>query len=344
MPGTVHIVVFSNFEGFARQPAPILRWFEACAKAHPAVRWTHLYNPLYLLVQQPAIITAEAAFSPFLLDAEKRGAAEVGIHLHLFYALMRAMEIEPRAYPFAGDTAPHCDTRRTVAEDPRGEHGGYDVLLTGYPAAEQARMLDASVAAFMRRGFRRPTAFCAGYSAATPAIQALLADKGFTVSIAAQAISPSQYGTAWCRLLDWHGHITPLTIPYRVARNSILPPPHAGRDFLDLVEVPLNMGVDKNDLPLGDAVVSREAMFDRHCDWTRQSGSDTTVTIGVHADVIGSETWEDGPVAAVLHRFLAHAAARAQAGAIAIRYATASDVGTRFWNNTTVGSVAHSRS
>lgn len=66
MSGLVHLVIFSNFEGLPVDPAPAIAWFEACAQAHPLVRWTHLYNPRYLLLDRPEMARAEAAFSPYL--------------------------------------------------------------------------------------------------------------------------------------------------------------------------------------------------------------------------------------------------------------------------------------
>jgi hypothetical protein len=337
MPGIVNVVVFSNFEGFVWEPEPAVQWFDACSKAHPAIRWTHMYNPIYLLLKQPKYAKIEAQCSPMLLEAEAKGNAEVGLHLHLFYDLVRVMGLNPRAYPHANDTSPRFDHRRSLAED---RSGGYDVLMTGYSAAERAALLDASIGAFLRRGFRRPTSFCAGYSAADPALQALLVQKQFTTSFAAQAVGPEDYPSGWYHQVDWYGTITPLTLPYRVSRHSILPPPHDTTEYLDLVEVPLNMAVDKNNLYFGDTVVSREEMFDCHFNWARNNGRETAVAIGVHADVVAGERWGSGKVSEVMDRFLTHVSRRAGEGGAQVRFATASAVGQGFWENKTVGSVS----
>ena len=339
MSGIVHVIVFSNFEGFSRDPAPVVRWFEACAKAHPAVRWTHMYNPWYLMIDRPDVVRTEAAFSPCLRDLQADGAAEIGLHIHMFYDLIKRMGVRERAHPFVGDRTASCDAAREVSEDPQGRNGGYDVLMTGYAPEERAAILDACVSAFQNRGFRRPTAFCAGYSAADPALQALLARKGFTTSFSAQAVGPKDYGRCWYRMLKWHGRITPFTIPYRVSCDTILPQPHDDGEHLDLVEVPLNMGVDANDLYHGDAMVSREDAFDCHCDWARENGKETAVAIGVHADVVGRETWPVGKVARVMDRFLTHVALRAGEGRAGIEYGTASEVAEHFRGNETVGGV-----
>ncbi|MSS73100.1 MAG: hypothetical protein EXS64_16655 [Candidatus Latescibacteria bacterium] len=344
MSGVVHVIVFSNFEGFSKDPAPIIRWFDACSKAHPSVKWTHMYNPWYLLVKRPEVVRAEAGFSPYLLDVQANGAAEIGLHIHMFYDLIQQMGIDERACPFVNDETPSCDHPRPVSEDPQGRNGGYDVLMTGYSPEERATILDASVDAFLSRGFRRPTAFCAGYSAADPALQALLARRGFTTSFSAQAVGRKDYGRCWYRMLKWYGHITPLTLPYRVSQNSILPPPHKGDKYLDLVEAPLNLGVDGNDLYYGDAVVSREDMFDCHHTWAGENGKETAVAIGVHADVVGREGWPDGKVAQIVDRFLTHVALRAEEGGGGIRYGTASGVAKRFWENKTSGSVSGAHS
>jgi hypothetical protein len=340
MPGIIDVVVFSNFEGFIWEPAPAARWFEACSKAHPAIKWTHMYNPIYLMLKQPSYAKIEAQFSPMLLAAEARGEAEVGLHLHLFYDLVRQMGVEPRAYPYANDTTATFNHRRSIDED---RSGGYDVLLTGYSPKERAALLEASVGAFLRRGFRRPTSFCAGYSAADPALQALLVEKQFTTSFAAQAVGPEDYGSGWYHLLDWYGNITPLTIPYRVCRHSILPPPHDSTEYLDLVEVPINMAVDKNDLHLWNAVVPREEMFDCHYNWARNHGRESAVAIGVHADVVAGESWGSGKIAQVMDRFLTHVSRRAREGGAEVRFATAAEVARRFWENKTVGCVPCAR-
>ena len=137
MAGIVHLIVFSNFEGFNQDPGPSIRWFEACSQAHPLIRWTHLYNPRHLLVTTPESIATDHGFSPYLLREQDRGRAEIGLHLHLFYDLVERAGVRPRAYPFAGDTTAKCDYPRTIREDPQGMRGGYDVLMTGYTEEER---------------------------------------------------------------------------------------------------------------------------------------------------------------------------------------------------------------
>lgn len=334
--GVVHVVVFSNFEGQPLDAASAIRWFEACTQAHPAIRWTHMYNPRYLVIQSPELKAAEAVLSPYLLKLQAAQSAEIGLHLHMYYDMVQAMGVAARAYPFAGDNAADCSSRRSVDQD---RSGGYDVLLTGYALDEQAQLLDAAIEAYQRRGFRPPTSFCAGYSATDPQTQALLVRKGIEVSFAAQAISPQLYGSCWEKLLAWSSHITPLTIPYRVSRDSILPPPHAGGEYLDLVEVPLNLGVDAHELYLDQQRVSRLDMFDRHYTWTHQTNQETAVAIGVHAEVIAAEAWGQGHVSRVLDEFLSHVARRAQAAEVDVRFDVASQVASRFRSNRNLGSV-----
>ncbi len=295
-----------------------------------------MYNPRYLVVKSTEMDGADAGFTPYLLKAQADRQAEVGLHIHMFYDLIRHLGVRPRTYPYAGGATSECEHRRTIKED---SSSGYDVLMTGYTRKERSMILDESIAAFVHRGFSPPKAFCAGYSAADPDLQALLVRKGFTVSFSAQAIHPNEYGGCWDRLLDWSGHISPLTIPYRVSRTSILPPPHADRKYLDLVEVPLNMGVDAAELYLANKLVSRTDMFDRHYDWARNTGKETAVAIGVHADVVGLETWGDGPVSRVVDAFLAHVGARATEGGAEIRYGMVSDVASRFRQNKTIGHI-----
>ena len=339
MTGVVHLIVFSNFEGFNQDPEPSIRWFEACSQAHPLIRWTHLYNPRHLIVKTPESIAMDQGFSPYLLREQEQGRAEIGLHIHPFYDLVDQAGIRPRAHPYAGDRTLNCNHERTVEEDPQGSGGGYDVLITGFTQAERAALLDASIDAFLQRGFDRPKVFCAGYSATDPAFQALLVDKGFAVSFAAQFVPPNHYGSGWERLTPWSGNITPYSLPYRVSRSSVLPPPHAQDDYLDLVEIPLNLGVDTNVLYLGDSPVSRAAVFDRHCAWAMDEGRETAVSIGVHTNVVGCETWGNGPVSKVVDTFLSHVEKHTDTKNAVIQYGTASRVATRFLENKTVAAV-----
>ena len=339
LPGIVHLIVFSNFEGFNQDPEPSIRWFDACSQAHPLIRWTHLYNPRHLLVTTPESIATDDGFSPYLLRERDQGRAEIGLHLHLFYDLVEQAGVRPRANPFAGDTTANCTYPRTIIEDPQGLRGGYDVLITGYTEEERAALLDASIGAFLHRGFDPPVVFCAGYSATDPALQALLASKGFSVSFAAQFVPPNHYGSCWERLTPWSGRITPYSLPYRVSRSSVLPPPHASDGYLNLVELPLNLGVDTNALYLGDSPVSREDVFDRHSAWAMAGGRETAVAIGVHTNVVGYETWGNGPVSKVVDTFLSHVEKHTDTKNAVIQYGTASRVATRFLENKTVAAV-----
>lgn len=334
--GIVHVIVFSNFEGWPVDPEPAVKWFEDCSRAHAPVLWTHMYSPWHLLVKSPDARKAESGFSPYLMEVQAKTRAEIGLHIHMDYELMKQIGVGVRAHPYASDKSADCNHPRRI-EDDRGK--GYDVLMTGYTEHERSTILDVSIGAFLGRGFGRPTAFCAGYSATDPALQALLVEKGFTVSFAAQAISPDQYGGCWDKLLEWSRRITPLTIPYRVSRTSILPPPHRNQEHLELVEVPLNLGVDAYDLYWEKNVVTRAEMFDRHFRWAGATGNETVVAIGVHAEVIAREVWGAGPVFKVIDGFLKHLRQRATEGGAEIRFGTVSDVARRFRDNTLIGQV-----
>lgn len=327
MSGVVHIVVFSNFEGWS-QPntaAAVVQWFRACSTAHPRVKWTHLYNPYHLLMKRPEVVATESIFSPYLLKLQNSSMAEVGIHIHLYYDMINAMGVAPRGYPYAGDNSSGCNTPR----DPRTDGGqGYDVLMGGYTEVEQSTILDVSIGAFLCRGFGRPKTYCAAYAGISPRFQALLARKGFTTSMSTQAPALGSEGECWARQVA--GHITPQTRPYRVNRSSILPPPHKDPNYLTLVELPLNMGTDTYDIHTRGMVVTREAMFDWHYDWAHANNAETAVAIGVHADVIKSEKWPTGPVAMLIDRFLRHVGSRGKDRRNILHYGVASEVAAHF--------------
>src|SRR5262245_29507547 len=75
-PGVVHVIVFSNFEGHLLDARPAIQWFDECTAAHPAISWTHMYNPIYLVMESPELRKAEATISPYLRDLQARGKAE----------------------------------------------------------------------------------------------------------------------------------------------------------------------------------------------------------------------------------------------------------------------------
>src|SRR5689334_5526483 len=105
MAGVIHIVVFSNFEGWSQPQtaAATVQWFTACSQEHPQVKWTHLYNPYHLIMKRPEVVATECIFSPYLLSLQNSGLAEVGLHIHLYYDMISVMGVVPIGTPFAGD-------------------------------------------------------------------------------------------------------------------------------------------------------------------------------------------------------------------------------------------------
>lgn len=293
-----------------------------------------MYNPWHLLMKYlPEVKATEAVFTPYVRSAQDSGRAEVGLHLHLFYELVRRMGVEPRRVPQG--TRTDCNTPFPDNEDDQG----YGILMTAYTSEERSTILDVSLGAFLCAELGRPTSFVAAYSATDPALQAMLANKGFTASFGAQSIPPAYHGTCWDRSIPWRGQITPLSIPYRVSRDTILPPPYQGDESLDLVEVPLNMGTDHFDIYIENQIVSRTDVFDRHYDWARDTERESAVAIGVHADVIADVPWGTGPTFHALDSFLNRVKVRGAEGGVEIRYSLVSEVVPRFWENRTVGKI-----
>jgi hypothetical protein len=335
MAAIVHVIVFSNFEGWSKKPGETVAWLDACWQAHPYIRWTHMYNPWHLLMKHlPEVKATEAVFTPYVRGAQDSGRAEVGLHIHLYYELARRAGVEPRRVPQGLQR--DCSSPLPGDKDDQG----YGILMTAYTPEERSTILDVSLGAFLCAELGRPKSFVAAYSATDPALQAMLASKGFIASFGAQSIPPVLYGTCWDRSIPWRGQITPLSIPYRVSRDTILPPPYEGVDSLDLVEVPLNMGTDQFEIYLDDKMVSRTEMFDRHYDWARDHESESAVAIGVHADLIADDDWGSGIVYGALDSFLNHVKARGAERGAEIRYSLVSEVANRFWGNRTVGSLA----
>jgi hypothetical protein len=336
VPGAVQVSVFTNFEGGLNgaKPADVdtaanaVAWFRDCAAAFPEIVWTHLYSPRYLLVQDGI----DAVFTPYLLDAMQNEGAEIGIHAHLYFDMVSRSGVTPRSTP--DGSSDDCSP---------GAADGYGVLLTGYEPAERARIAAAAIEGLTFNGFPAPTTFCAGYSAADAELQTLLDGLGFSASFAAQPIPPrgtsDSYPGCWHDSLEWSGHISPLTMPYRVNRHTILPPPHDESDYLDLVEVPLNMWVDTFRLTLDGHEVSREDMFDRHVTWAGSNADSSAVAIGVHAEVVAGERFADGTVAQLVTSFLNHVRDQQENSDVDITFSTASDIAAVFLANTTTGAV-----
>jgi hypothetical protein len=332
----VQVSVFTNFEGWLNEDKPTdvdaaanaVTWFRDCAAAFPEIVWTHLYSPRYLLVQDGI----DAVFTPYLLDVMQNYGAEIGIHAHLYFDMVGRSGVDPRSTPDGSSD----DCSPSAADS-------YGVLLTGYEPAERARIAAAAIEGLRYNGFPAPTSFCAGYSAADTELQTLLDGLGFSASFAAQPMPPrgmpDSYPGCWHDSLEWSGHISPLTMPYRVNRHTILPPPHDDADYLDLVEIPLNMWVDTFGLMLDGQEVSREDMFDRHVSWADSNADSSAVAIGVHAEVVAGERFADGAVGQLVTSFLNHVRDRQQNSDVDIRFSTASDIATVFLANTTTGAV-----
>ncbi len=128
-------------------------------------------------------------------------------------------------------------------------------------------------------------------------------------------------------------------MPYRVNRHTILPPPHDETDYLDLVEIPLNMWVDTFRLTLDGQDVTREDMFDRHVTWAGSNADSSAVAIGVHAERVAGERFPDGNIAQLVTSFLNHVRDRQENSDVDIRFITAPHIAAAFLANTTTGTV-----
>lgn len=322
-PG-LHVVVFSNFEGFCRTPERARRTvegFRELSAACPSAIWTHMYNPIHLVgpAEHREAGRELTVYLRSLLLAQPR--TEVGLHAHCFYALIGALGVTPRGHPHAGGSPGECGL-------PRGLEGdGYDVLLTGYAPEERERILQGCVNAFADAGLPRPSSFCAGYSAADPELQATLERMGFTTSFAAQVVPRGiqgvSYPDCWYELLEWGERLTPLSRPYRVRRRTLLPAP--GETLLDrLVEVPLNLDTDVRPLYLHGNPVSRRAALDFHAELVFATGRSSCVCLGVH-DVYLADEERRKPVLTEMAANLAYLQEIGRRG-VPVRFVTASEV------------------
>ena len=121
-------------------------------------------------------------------------------------------------------------------------------------------------------------------------------------------------------------HITPLSKPYRVSRDSILP---AGGPWLEhLVEIPLNTDTDVRQPYLHGQPISRKEILDRHYEMVRSTGRSSCVALGVH-DVYLAENPQRPPVLAEMAASLDHVRTIRQRGDVPVCFATASEIADR---------------
>lgn len=279
----LHVLAFSNFEGFCadRESArAIVAGFEEIDRqVVPAVQWTHMFSPRHLLGGR-GYREAGDEFIEYLHRLQKRKPrTEVGLHLHCFTDVIASLGVRPRLTPSASADPEDCTAPPGTAQS------GYDVLLTGYSQEERERLIVGCTEAFLMAGLARPRTFCAGYSAADPAMQALLESCEFTTSFAAQilprGVNGLSYPPCWYELLEWGENLSPLTGPYRVRRESILP--GAAGPYLDrMVEIPLNTDTDVRPPYLHGRPVSRKTILDLHRDRAGKGGVNTCVSLGLH--------------------------------------------------------------
>ena len=325
-PPTLHILVFSNFEGFCQDPAEahrIVDGFEAISQRHPEVIWTHMFNPVHLRGPVQKCQCGEIFLAYLRALVQRQPRTEVGLHLHLFYALVEALGLVPRSYPYADAPPGLCHQSRGLEGD------GYDVLLTGYSTSEQRQLVERCCDVFRQCGLPRPTAFCAGFSATNPTLQDLLDQLGFVASCAAQAVPPGiagvSYPPCWYELLEWGEHITPLAKPYRVGLDTILPPP-ADAPVLDhLVEIPLNTDTDLRPPYLHGRPISRKEILEAHYEMVRATGRSSCVALGLHDVYLGDVTAR-GPHLAEMAANLDHVRELSRRGPVPVRFATAPEV------------------
>ena len=325
---TLHVLTFSNFEGFCSDKPKarrIVDGFEQIGREYPDAVWTHMFNPRYLLGTKEHREAGEVfvAYLTELRSHEPR--TEIGLHLHMYDDLVAALGVRPRGVPYSGAPPGDC------LAGPDRESNGYDVLMTGFTANERRRLVEGSVESLVRSGLPRPRSFCAGYSATDPAMQAMLEECGFTTSFAAQVLPRGvdgvSYPDCWYELLEWGEGLTPLVQPYRVPRDSILP--RAGAPLLDrLVEIPLNADTDTRPPYLNGEPVSRRSILDAHFEMIRTTGADSSVALGLH-DVYLADEAARGDVLDEMLSSLAYAEQIGLRGEGCVRFSTASEVSAR---------------
>ena len=171
----------------------------------PEIVWTHLYSPRYLLVEDGI----DAVFTPYLLDVMQNEGAEIGIHAHPDGDVLGC---HPRSTP---------DGSTDDCSPPPPQAAG--VLLTGYQPAERARIVAAAIEGLTFKARRPP-------SALHPAADTIAAHCWTGLDSARESRpsrcrprgTPDSYLGCWHDSLEWSGQISPLTLPYRVNRHTIL--------------------------------------------------------------------------------------------------------------------------
>ena len=286
-------------------------------KNHPQIRWTHLYNPVAYTTPTPLREQMEA----YVKESRDEHGAEIGVHLHMYRTFVESAGVEYRIRPSVS------------AKQARGssDPSGYSVPMSAYSGDEISKMLEFTRANFRKQGLGAPKTFCAGFYTTSLELQKRIVAAGYTASAA--AFPPggeigAQYAPSWHELSGWDKSVSVRSAPYRVAQKTILPngtaPYLKADDGKPLVEIPQNSKIDW--------MVSAKDMkhiIGLHIEKAKV-GEPTAVCLAIHEGSAHEHFSKYDEVLDHVDRLVN------ERNGVAFRYATVSEVRTRFlqhWNS-----------
>ena len=312
----VYVTMVSHFDRPWTMAANDLAALRNLTRNHPKMRWTHLYNPVAYTTPTPL----REKMEEYVKESRDEHKAEIGVHLHMYRTFVESAGVKYRTRPSVS------------AKQARGssDPSGYSVPMSAYNGEEISRMLDFTLAKFKSHGLGVPRTFCAGFYTTSLELQKRIIAGGYTASAA--AFPPgreigAQYAPSWHELAGWDKSVTIRSAPYRVSQKSILP---AGKspyletdDGKPLVEIPQNSKIDW--------MVSAKdikQIIGLHIEKAK-AGEPTAVCLAIHEGSSHEHFSKYDDVLGHVDRLVN------KRNGVAVRYATVSEVRTRFlqhWN------------
>ncbi|WKZ31111.1 MAG: hypothetical protein QY318_04725 [Candidatus Dojkabacteria bacterium] len=212
-------------------PYAYLQSIDNIAKKHNNMPITHFYNPRTFV--SSAVNQQFAAQNLAWVKARQQNHGDtIGLHLHMFFDMVRAAGVEPKTAPAWGWNS----------------NDGYDVLVSGYNHDELTQIITWSKQLFAEKGLPEPKIFRAGGWHATTDTLIILEDNGFVADSSGRSrftSSDPEQGLGRHNIpFPWI--LSTTTQPYRPTYYSQNDSSGFGDELMTLWEFP-NNGLDSTD-------------------------------------------------------------------------------------------------
>lgn len=198
----LYVVWTQDWEGWD-VPDSYLNEIDAFSQRHGLVM-THFFNPRIFL---PTVVPKARAdrMTLWVQDRAKNHNDEIGLHLHMWFDMVRAAGVTPRSTDYAGWLY--------------GDGGG--VAAYTYPVDEMKKILNWSRRVFQDNGLPTPISFRAGgWLAKANTLQAL-EETGFLIDSSGRTIGGQDSFTAKMKSLAPPWNLSPTQRPYKPNKTDI---------------------------------------------------------------------------------------------------------------------------